>query len=143
MTAEHEDHGNTPAAWTAVAIITLAFVIGTVAVVQANTNNVSSATLRLPDLTVMNFSTMAVAVSGLPPLSWMSSVSLWSGEVSTVLEFTCTVTPAQTTVTFVGEVRTTLSMGPSMESGAMAARLRVPYSLFKDTRRHRCKRLFP
>lgn len=36
MTADHEYHGNTPAAWTAVAIITLAFVIGTVAVVQAN-----------------------------------------------------------------------------------------------------------
>ena len=31
MTAEHEDHGNTPAAWTAVIIIMLAFVVGAVA----------------------------------------------------------------------------------------------------------------
>ena len=36
MTAEHEDHGNTPAAWTAVIIIMLAFVVGAVAVVQGN-----------------------------------------------------------------------------------------------------------
>jgi hypothetical protein len=32
----HDDHGSTPAAWTAVAIITLAFVLGTLAVVLAN-----------------------------------------------------------------------------------------------------------
>lgn len=36
MTAEHEDHGNTPAAWTAVTIIMIAFVIGAVAVLTAN-----------------------------------------------------------------------------------------------------------
>ena len=36
MTAEHEDHGNTPAAWTAVTIIMVAFVIGAVAVLLAN-----------------------------------------------------------------------------------------------------------
>ena len=36
MTAEHEDHGNTPAAWTAVTIIMLAFVVGAVAVLTAN-----------------------------------------------------------------------------------------------------------
>lgn len=35
-TAEHEDHGNTPAAWTAVAIIMIAFVVGAVAVLTAN-----------------------------------------------------------------------------------------------------------
>jgi hypothetical protein len=34
--AEHEDHGSTPAAWTAVAIIMLAFVLGTLAVVLGN-----------------------------------------------------------------------------------------------------------
>jgi small neutral amino acid transporter SnatA (MarC family) len=33
---EHEDHGNTPAAWTAVAIIMIAFVIGAVAVLTGN-----------------------------------------------------------------------------------------------------------
>ena len=32
----HDDHGSTPAAWTAVAIITLAFAVGTLAVVLAN-----------------------------------------------------------------------------------------------------------
>ena len=32
----HDDHGSTPAAWTAVTIITLAFVVGTVAIVLAN-----------------------------------------------------------------------------------------------------------
>ncbi len=32
----HDDHGSTPAAWTAVAIITLAFVVGTVAVILGN-----------------------------------------------------------------------------------------------------------
>jgi len=36
MTAEHEDHGNTPAAWTAVTIIMIAFVIGAIAVLLAN-----------------------------------------------------------------------------------------------------------
>ena len=36
MTAEHEDHGNTPAAWTAVVIIMLAFVVGAVGVVIGN-----------------------------------------------------------------------------------------------------------
>jgi hypothetical protein len=35
-TAHHESHGNTPAAWTAVAIITLAFVLGTVAIIVNN-----------------------------------------------------------------------------------------------------------
>ncbi len=35
-TAEHEDHGNTPAAWTAVAIIIVAFIIGAVAVLMGN-----------------------------------------------------------------------------------------------------------
>ena len=33
---EHDNHGQTPAAWTAVIIIMIAFVIGTVAVVIAN-----------------------------------------------------------------------------------------------------------
>ena len=32
----HDDHGSTPAAWTAVVIITLAFAVGTVAIVIAN-----------------------------------------------------------------------------------------------------------
>jgi hypothetical protein len=32
----HDDHGSSPAAWTAVAIITLAFVLGTLAVVWGN-----------------------------------------------------------------------------------------------------------
>ena len=36
MTAEHEDHGNTPAAWTAVAIIMIAFVVGAIGVLSAN-----------------------------------------------------------------------------------------------------------
>jgi hypothetical protein len=36
MTAEHEDHGNTPAAWTAVTIIMIAFVVGAFAVLTAN-----------------------------------------------------------------------------------------------------------
>ena len=36
MTAEHEYHGNTPAAWTAVTIIMIAFVVGAVAVLMAN-----------------------------------------------------------------------------------------------------------
>ena len=34
--AEHEYHGNTPAAWTAVIIIMIAFVVGAVAVLTAN-----------------------------------------------------------------------------------------------------------
>ncbi len=33
---EHEDHGNTPAAWTTVAIITIAFIVGTLAIMIAN-----------------------------------------------------------------------------------------------------------
>ena len=32
----HDDHGSTPAAWTAVVIITLAFIVGTVAIILAN-----------------------------------------------------------------------------------------------------------
>ncbi len=36
MSAEHESHGNTPAAWTAVALITIAFLIGTYGVMTAN-----------------------------------------------------------------------------------------------------------
>ena len=36
MTDEKHKHGQTPAAWTAVAIIILAFVIGTLAVVLGN-----------------------------------------------------------------------------------------------------------
>lgn len=32
----HDDHGSTPAAWTAVVIITLAFAIGTIAVIIGN-----------------------------------------------------------------------------------------------------------
>ncbi len=32
----HDDHGSTPAAWTAVVIITIAFAVGTVAIVVAN-----------------------------------------------------------------------------------------------------------
>jgi hypothetical protein len=34
--ASHEDHGNTVAAWATVAIITVAFVVGTLAIVLAN-----------------------------------------------------------------------------------------------------------
>lgn len=34
--AVHADHGSTPAAWTAVVIITVAFTLGTLAVVFAN-----------------------------------------------------------------------------------------------------------
>ena len=33
--SEHEDHGHTVAAWTAVAIITLAFLVGTIGVIIA------------------------------------------------------------------------------------------------------------
>jgi len=33
--SEHDDHGHTVAAWTAVAIITLAFLVGTIGVVIA------------------------------------------------------------------------------------------------------------
>jgi len=36
QTAHHDDHGSTPAAWTAVVLITLAFVIGTLAVILGN-----------------------------------------------------------------------------------------------------------
>jgi hypothetical protein len=32
----HDDHGSTPAAWTAVAIIMIAFVVGTLAIVLGN-----------------------------------------------------------------------------------------------------------
>ena len=32
----HADHGNTPAAWTAVIIITIAFILGTLAVILGN-----------------------------------------------------------------------------------------------------------
>jgi hypothetical protein len=32
MTAEHDDHGSTPAAWTAVTIIMVAFVVGGIGV---------------------------------------------------------------------------------------------------------------
>lgn len=34
--AHHDDHGSTPAAWTAVVIITLAFIVGTLAVMLGN-----------------------------------------------------------------------------------------------------------
>ncbi|MBU6348004.1 MAG: hypothetical protein KGQ38_05265 [Actinomycetales bacterium] len=33
--SEHEDHGHTVAAWTAVAIITVAFLVGTIGVIIA------------------------------------------------------------------------------------------------------------
>jgi hypothetical protein len=36
QTAHHEDHGSTPAAWTAVALIAIAFVIGTLAIMLGN-----------------------------------------------------------------------------------------------------------
>ena len=36
MNEQREDHGSTPAAWTAVVIITLAFTVGTVALILAN-----------------------------------------------------------------------------------------------------------
>jgi hypothetical protein len=36
MAAEHEDHGNTPAAWTTVITIIVGFTIGSVGVVLAN-----------------------------------------------------------------------------------------------------------
>lgn len=38
MTAEtsHDDHGSTPAAWTTVVLITIAFVLGTLAVIWGN-----------------------------------------------------------------------------------------------------------
>ena len=32
----HADHGSTPAAWTAVAIITIAFIVGTLALILGN-----------------------------------------------------------------------------------------------------------
>lgn len=34
--AHHDSHGNTPAAWTAVAIITIAFILGTLAIIIGN-----------------------------------------------------------------------------------------------------------
>jgi hypothetical protein len=36
MSAEHDDHGSTPAAWTAVTIIMIAFVVGGVGVLIAS-----------------------------------------------------------------------------------------------------------
>jgi len=36
MSSEHEDHGNTPAAWTAVAIIIVGFTIGGFGMIVAN-----------------------------------------------------------------------------------------------------------
>jgi hypothetical protein len=36
MVADHEDHGNTPAAWTAATIVMIAFVIASVAVWTMN-----------------------------------------------------------------------------------------------------------
>lgn len=36
MSAEHADHGSTPAAWTLVVIVTIAFIVGTLAVMLAN-----------------------------------------------------------------------------------------------------------
>jgi hypothetical protein len=35
MTASHDDHGSTPAAWTAVTIIMVAFLVGGIGVVAA------------------------------------------------------------------------------------------------------------
>ena len=35
MSAEHDDHGSTPAAWTAVTIIMIAFVVGGIGVLIA------------------------------------------------------------------------------------------------------------
>ena len=32
----HDDHGSTPAAWTAVAIIVIAFIVGTLAIILGN-----------------------------------------------------------------------------------------------------------
>ena len=36
LESEHDDHGSTPAAWTAVVIITIAFTVGTLAIVLGN-----------------------------------------------------------------------------------------------------------
>lgn len=37
MTTEHhENHGNTPAAWTVVFIVTIAFIVGTLGIMMAN-----------------------------------------------------------------------------------------------------------
>jgi hypothetical protein len=36
MTEQHEDHGSTPAAWTTVVIVVLAFVVATLALVLGN-----------------------------------------------------------------------------------------------------------
>jgi hypothetical protein len=35
MSAEHDDHGSTPAAWTGVTIIMIAFLVGAIGVVAA------------------------------------------------------------------------------------------------------------
>jgi hypothetical protein len=32
----HEDHGSTPAAWTVVVLVTIAFIVGTLAIILAN-----------------------------------------------------------------------------------------------------------
>lgn len=36
MSEEHENHGSTPAAWTAVTIVMIAFLLGTIAVMIGN-----------------------------------------------------------------------------------------------------------
>lgn len=36
LVPDHDDHGSTPAAWTAVIIITIAFIVGTLAIVLGN-----------------------------------------------------------------------------------------------------------
>lgn len=36
MSGEHDNHGSTPAAWTAVVIITIAFAVGTLGVMLGN-----------------------------------------------------------------------------------------------------------
>ena len=35
-TVHHEDHGSTPAAWTVVVLVTIAFIVGTLAIILAN-----------------------------------------------------------------------------------------------------------
>lgn len=34
--ADHDDHGSTPAAWTTVVLITVAFIVGTLAIILGN-----------------------------------------------------------------------------------------------------------
>ena len=36
MSEEHENHGQTPAAWTAVTLVMIAFILGTIAVIIGN-----------------------------------------------------------------------------------------------------------